>query len=108
MTQQHTPVPWVTKPFSGKYKNEGFCINATDEDATRIADVTNHYYVPSEANARFIVQACNAHEELLAVLELALRYLEHPDVLAVTQHMALPGSVPADRARAAIAKAKGG
>ena len=47
-----------------------------------------------------------AAPDLLAALELALRYLEHPDVLAVTQRMALPGSVPADRARAAIAKAK--
>ena len=48
-----------------------------------------------------------AAPELLAVLELALRYLEHPDVLTVTEKMALPGSVVVDRARAAIAKATG-
>ena len=49
-----------------------------------------------------------ARSDLLAALELAVRYLEHPDVLAVTQHMALPGSVAVDRARSAIAKAQGG
>ena len=46
-----------------------------------------------------------AAPELLAALQLALRYLEHPDVQAIP--FALHASVPAERARRAIAKAKG-
>ena len=96
---QHTPIPWVMHPFSAKYKNEGFCINATDEDATRIADVTNHYHVPSEANAHFIVQACNAHDDLLAALEDATDQLEACGQGSCAQ--------TAEACRDVIAKAKG-
>ena len=98
---QHTPIPWVMHPFSAKYKNEGFCINATDEDATRIADVTNHYYVPSEANAHFIVQACNAHDDLLAVLKVMVF------TRAIREHLEETDPMALEQARAAIAKAEG-
>jgi hypothetical protein len=43
---------------------------------------------------------------LLEALKMALRYLEHPDVLAVTNLMAMPGALIVQRTRAAIAQAE--
>jgi hypothetical protein len=65
----------------------------------------NHQYIARcerQQDARLIASS----PELLEALMMAVRYLEHPDVLAVTNLMALPGQVVIDRIRAAIAKAE--
>ena len=54
-----------------------------------------------EANARLIA----ASPDLLQALELALRYLDHPEVKSIP--FALPVDAAIDQARAAIAKARG-
>ena len=46
-----------------------------------------------------------AAPELLNMLELAIRYLEHPDILAITSKMAVPGEAINERINAVIAKA---
>jgi hypothetical protein len=43
--------------------------------------------------------------DLEACLKLAVRYLEHPDVLAITTNMALPGETVIERIHAALKKA---
>ncbi len=48
------------------------------------------------------LQAVNT--ELLAELKMAVRYLEHPDVLAVTEKMALPGGLLVKRLYITIEK----
>lgn len=54
-----------------------------------------------ESNARLIAAATDMYAEL----ELALRYLDHPDVRALP--FALPAEAAAERCRAALAKARG-
>lgn len=56
-----------------------------------------------EAQGRELARLWVERDRLGAVLEQAVRYLEHPDVLAVTSRMALHGQVVIDQARAAIA-----
>ncbi len=58
-----------------------------------------------KANAPIIVQAVNSYAALVAALELAVRYLEYPDVEALP--FAMRSEYAADRARAALALAKG-
>ena len=100
---QHTSGPWTVKSCGASAY-----LSVDGADKRQVAKIPPRFHGPSlsdgPANARLIAAA----PDLLAALELAVRYLEHPDVLAVTQHMALPGSVPVDRARAAIERATGG
>lgn len=61
-------------------------------------------------NYREEIVYCPLHKaapELLEALRMALRYLEHPDVLAITKQMAMPGSVIVERTHAIIDKAEG-
>ena len=69
---KHTPTPW------GVHVNlDGAVIYA--EDGTRepwlIADVSGGFEdeIEQEANAAFIVKACNNHENLIGVIQAALR-----------------------------------
>jgi len=67
MTTQHTPTPWRAIGFtieSHDYDHELVCRVSKSGGGTRI-----------EANAAFIVRACNAHDELVAALESASRWL---------------------------------
>lgn len=78
----HTPTPWARERTT---LNIARLIVAADEvDAWRIAPVDDERYavayVPAdyepakqEANARFIVRAANAHDELVFLLEEAAR-----------------------------------
>jgi hypothetical protein len=54
------------------------------------------------ADARMIAAA----PDMLEALKTALRYLEHPDVLAVTSEMAMPGQLVVDRINETIRKAE--
>jgi len=56
-----------------------------------------------EAQGRELARLWVERDRLRAALEQAVRYLEHPDVLAVTSRMALHGQVVIDQARAALA-----
>ncbi len=65
----------------------------------------------TEANARLIADAPRLAEEnatLLDALKMAVRFLEHPDVLAITNQMAVRGQVLVDRIHSAITQAEGG
>ena len=78
MTQKHTPTPW-------DIQNKGLGVSVNNRSSARVevvqginldgsTDLPKIARMPdlsdrSYANARFIVQACNAHEDLLAALE---------------------------------------
>ena len=79
MTEQHTPLPWRTARAGERI---GFA-DAHITGANRRPVATTLYPLAKsdwraedEANARFIVQACNAHDELLAACRLAIPELE--------------------------------
>ena len=63
--------------------------------------------LPAEAsvNVKQFRGLVHQRNELLSALQLALRYLEHPDVLAVTRNMAVSGETVNERITAVIAKA---
>lgn len=99
-TQKHTPTP---------YKLDHYCktsITDTSEEGTiaSCSSPTIGFKDESinEANAAFIVRACNAHEELVQVLEDLLK-AEDVDFNDTNIH---PSSING-RAIRALAKAKG-
>ena len=98
---EHTRGPWRVNLHQGTC-HLGVGIEAESDVVVSVscADCQGDEPRLTEVNARFIVQACNAHEDLLAALQVLvltphiLPYLEANDPMALEQ------------ARAAIAKAK--
>ena len=85
---EHTPGPWELLGDTGVQSATGIPLAETGASLRTTCD-------EDEANARFIVQACNWFDNLLAACELAVAYLEDGAVLTA-----------ADRLRTAIAKAR--
>ncbi|MEN6375497.1 MAG: hypothetical protein ABFD75_12085 [Smithella sp.] len=86
---EHTKTPWNYNDPDGKIRNASGEVIATiwlwPESGTR------------DANAAFIVKACNCHDEFVAALK---RFMEYGDVFAYTT-----GTVnPYEQAKAALAK----
>lgn len=112
---KHTPAPWTVNHDDGEtigiLGNNGK--NARGQQyvaAIQYSEKAQAEYLPNipshneaRANARLIAAA----PELLAILELAARYLKHPDVLEITKQMAMSGEALNERIDAAIAKATG-
>lgn len=77
-TQQHTPGPWRAEWLDDL---DGWIMDgAGNYLATIVTEDDDGFLVPAaeqEANARFIVQACNSFEELLAAAKLSLEELEY-------------------------------
>lgn len=97
----HTPGPWQS---GGELiSQEGSNLEIASVWSKQAKRPRSPGLVEAGANARLIAAA----PELLASLELAVHYLEHPDVLAITQTMALSGLAVVDRVNATIAKATG-
>lgn len=107
MKTTHTPGPWVAQPPRGHQH----AIDRKREIVSPILGggelvvVGEHTGIDclKEADAAFIVRACNSHYELLAALESAAESIEQ---------LVKVGRIPANNAglrdaRAAIAKAKG-
>lgn len=69
----HTPTPWKQHETEGKT----FASIRSVNNET-IADCGSRRDLIAQANASFIVTACNAHEELVRALEFARKqYQEH-------------------------------
>lgn len=95
---QHTPLPWY-KSRQNDPRDQGLVIS----EATG-ANVAVTYY--GQADAEFIIRACNAHDELLAACKrLASRLQSH---LASVESCDVPASdeLALDEAQTAIAKAE--
>ncbi len=91
---RHAATPWTAHHTAGHETHGQTAIYAEDGDGRDIAIVYD-----GAANAAFIVQAVNAHDELVAACEITLANLE-----AIGTH---PDTLPMIRLRAALAKAKG-
>lgn len=107
MSEKHTPGPWTVRRSRGVMgvSVERWAIDGPPQGlAGRWWVCTAESDEPTdEANAEFIVRACNSHDDLLAALK---ELLEDPDYqIAIGGN---PRAVDAmlARARAAIAKAE--
>ena len=84
--QTHTPTPWTLNAEREKIED------ADGEFVTRLS--LSRYHDDradpiAEANAAFIVRACNSHDELVAALRALLRDGEHDDDAINAAHAAL-------------------
>ena len=105
---QHTPTPWTVdealardnRVISGPNGEVVVEVAATlDHDSTSDLLVDHE----RDANAAFIVRACNAYDDLLAALREIVRLA---DANATDQHdMAVVRAYAVDAARAALRKA---
>jgi hypothetical protein len=105
---EHTPVPWVVRvfPTARNANNQYWIMDAIpDKDGKVVANAIASA-TPSndeaEANARFIVRACNCHADLLEAVNLLLAAI---DFAEVNKHPAIEACL--DYATAVIAKAEG-
>ncbi len=104
---KHTALPWLLMP-------DGLTISGNDPEGARYQEIAKmrdgnsvhpHLAVTTEeqqANAAFIVRACNSHEELVGALEMCIEYFE-----GVTEREVEPSSEAYLKARSALAKARG-
>lgn len=67
---QHTPLPWKQHTGNGKTY-----ANVRGADDRWVADCGSRSDDIAQANAAFIVRACNCHDDLLAALQNALASL---------------------------------
>jgi len=95
--QKHTPTPWFA---SGQQIHAGSVIEDDNGTHTQVCEV----YGP-EANAAFIVKACNSYGRMYEAIEILL--VEHARA-SVALGLPLPADTPGSiAARAALAKARG-
>lgn len=93
MTQKHTPGPWAVD-------NSRLFPVITDETGKLFIGKTHgETTAEMDANAVFIVRACNSHYDLLEAAKMGLSVLESEEGSDKTQ---------GDIMRSAIAKAEGG
>lgn len=109
---KHTPTPWKTDRRNGNF-NKGIidirplAPNCCDlVDSNRLIATVNPKYNPitisageADANAKFIVRACNAHDDLVAALERFVNIYQS----SLELHF---GEEHSKQIRAALAKAK--
>ena len=105
---KHTLTPWKVQLVEEKHHGyDGWKTFAVRDGKTNgciavVGEVDRQFDTANEANTAFIITACNSHDELLAELKLALRYLQHPDVEAIP--FAMRASTVANRIRRTIAQ----
>lgn len=97
MTTKYTPGPWIAR-INGDREH-----GAITSEKHLIASVDCRYGAIGEPEAN--VKLIAATPDLLQALELAIRFLDHPEVKAIPFAFPVYGVIT--QARAAIAKAKG-
>lgn len=104
---KHTPGPWTIHGNVGKNGNTGIL---ADKAPCIIAIMGNEKQWPAEAlaNAQFIVQACNAHENLLTACGYLLSRLKHYTNGQESCDMPVPDERAIAFAEKAIRQATGG
>jgi len=88
---KHTPTPWSFQPYKSEYRGdrEGFSIRALDGKVIAAARGSTRTEEEKEANAAFIVRACNAHEKLVSELRVALLRIEELESAANDPHFSI-------------------
>jgi hypothetical protein len=106
----HTPVPWEIYPDgdrrhvvrAGSVRTVTAAITQAEWIAELDPDATEESQELTEANASYIVTACNAFPDLLEAVNLLLAAIAFAEV---NKHPAIDACL--DYATAAVAKAKG-
>lgn len=110
---KHSALPWEATPAIGALGEFCFMDIKCEGDFYTIATATSARATPkgvvndrewSEANAAFIVRACNSHYELLEALKWLVSRIEP---MEQDGSINIPGVATLNQARAAIAKAEG-
>ena len=110
METKHTPLPWC---YGAALNYHGFYIapNGTlptlasvERCGAQVNVLVHNFPGETEANAAFIVRACNSHYDLVAALE---SLLHHIDSINPPSKIFWSGSVEQEEARIILAKAKG-
>ncbi len=102
MNTKHTPTPWKYHETFTAGEPQGFVISA---GALNICQLfTGDNQADEEADAAFIVRACNAHDEMVAALSDAY---SHVTLLGSGQTPPLSNSEMCHLLGTALAKAKG-
>jgi hypothetical protein len=101
----HTPTPWTAKGYDVRAGQAGRMIAYTGPHHTPDDQYPKGCKLEDEANAAFIVKAVNCHDELVEALENCLSAFETHYVAG--EKLSDIYSARIERARAAIAKAKG-
>jgi hypothetical protein len=96
MNTEHTPTPWI---FNEYEKWSDFTVWGDNGKIAVVTELGDYLtYEQNCANARHIVRAVNAHDDLVAALEACLVRLDAHDSQSAPEAL---------QARAALAKAKG-
>ncbi len=99
MNTKHAPTPWTAYKSTTRFHLE-------DKEGTVLA--INGGMIPTDADAAFIVRACNAHDELVDATDKLAEFLAGVLKQDGFQHdKAMLALTLIDRADAALAKAKG-
>lgn len=88
---KHTPTPWGYTPYqrgtlnlttskTSEMQFAGFSITAVEPKMFGGTRVFESNESMTEADAAFIVQACNAHAELVALTEQIIDGMEHAEI----------------------------
>ena len=118
VSHTHTPLPWevldgmvVASAFKGKTLVTMPNGEVRQHETGMLALVYSpgDFTLNHDANAKFIVRACNAHDELLAACKLFADAAHEVVALLNGKGFACPASISfaAEQARHAIAKAEG-
>lgn len=101
----HTPTPWFLAGSEIHDRPTTYDANGARTGSTpnSIAEVHVMPFGEQDANAAFIVHACNNHARLVEVLEEVLEERDR----AVRQFVSMKTTGWSDKARAVIAAAKG-
>jgi len=79
MRNEHTALPWKVEINVKSY--QGWCLIYSEQHG-KIAEIPWHdFNKTNDANARFIVTACNSHDELVELLELAFNRFTDNDMM---------------------------
>ena len=119
---KHTPTPWITETSDNKRTT--YIVDSATETylvATLDGNDPVRGSVTADANALFIVRACNSHDELVAALTRLLDCATAPAYMRLVEALAQllselspPANMRGEHddavhaATAALAKAKGG
>lgn len=110
---KHTPTPWrATKARTLIHiagDEGGVCSISVSPPRVPEIHIREETVARAKADAEFIVRACNAYDDLLAIVEAVASADPDDTIGSIKVH---PDGAPSawlkDAARAAIAKAKGG
>jgi hypothetical protein len=96
---EHTELPYIRKG--------GIVISAKHYDHVAVSAMNRETKGRMEANAKFIVRACNSHYKLLEACKEFVRFAELPNTVKRGDYIRYQMKA-IDAAKEAIAKAEGG